>query len=61
MYIRRHHHHVELWQVPFIGLGLLLAGCAWLCVWTLVWAYEAYVGASVRAYKTTRSLFGWPR
>lgn len=61
MYTRRRRHHIYLWQLPFIGMGLMLAGCAWLCVWTLVWSYEAYVGASWRAYKTTRQLFGWPR
>ena len=57
----RHRHHVYAWQLPFIGLWYILAGCAWITVWSAVWCYEVYVGATYRAYKTTRGQFGWPR
>lgn len=61
LHVHRHRHHVYWWAVPFIGIWWMLVACAWLCLFTLVWSYEAYIGASVRAYKTTREIFGWVR
>lgn len=58
---RRRRLRVRPGAALVLPLWWILVATAWLCVWCAVWAWEVYVGAAVRATRTTRRVFSGRR